>query len=162
VYRREEDARVVLEHGLGPVAVVDVPVDDEDALRRRRRVRERGGDGDGDVIVEAEAHHAVALGVVARRPREGRRVVVRARRDGEDRVDRRARRQARAVHRELVEVDGVLPLGERRQIGLEAREGLGVARRHDLGALVSERDRPVDVRRLVDARELGGGRAARR
>ena len=65
VGRDVEDARVVVEHPLRAVAVVDVDVDDRDA---REPARERVRRGDRDVVEEAEAHRAVALGVVARRP----------------------------------------------------------------------------------------------
>ena len=48
---------------LGPVAVVDVPVEDQDALGAARGDRVRRGDG--DVVEQAEAHRARALGVMA-------------------------------------------------------------------------------------------------
>ena len=46
--------------------MVDVPVEDQDALGAAGV--ERVGGGDGDVVEQAEAHRPVALGVVARRP----------------------------------------------------------------------------------------------
>ena len=42
---------------LGPVAVMDVPVEDQHPLGAGR---ERVGGGDGDVVEQAEAHRAVA------------------------------------------------------------------------------------------------------
>lgn len=59
----ESDARIFPERGLGTVAVVDVPVDDEDAIE----FEDIDGDasGDGDVVEEAEAHGAFHHGVVA-------------------------------------------------------------------------------------------------
>jgi hypothetical protein len=64
VDRDEQDARVAAEDLVGPVAVVDVPVEDQHALGavRRRRMARR----DRRVAEEAEAHRAVGLGVVAR------------------------------------------------------------------------------------------------
>jgi hypothetical protein len=46
--------------------------------------------GDGDVVVETEAHRAIALGVVPRRPHRAHRGLVRIAHHALDRVDRRA------------------------------------------------------------------------
>ena len=71
VRRGVEDVRLLVEDGLGAVAVVHVPVEDGDALAGG--VQHRGGDG--DVVDEAEAHGAVARGVMAGRAHEGGAVV---------------------------------------------------------------------------------------
>jgi hypothetical protein len=61
----EQHPLVAGEDVLGAVAVVDVEVDDGDALQA---VLGHGvGGADGDVVEEAEAHGPVALGMVARR-----------------------------------------------------------------------------------------------
>ena len=63
---RVEDLRGAVEDRLGAVAVVDVPVEDQDPLGAA--LGDRVGRSDGDVVEQAEAHRPVALGVVARRP----------------------------------------------------------------------------------------------
>ena len=63
---RVEDLRGAVEDRLGAVAVVDVPVEDQDPLGAA--LGDRVGRRDGDVVEQAEAHRPVALGVVARRP----------------------------------------------------------------------------------------------
>ena len=62
----EQHGRVVLEQVLRAVAVVDVPVEDQNALEVEF-VAQRAG-GDDDVVEQTEAHRAVALGVVTGRP----------------------------------------------------------------------------------------------
>ena len=57
------DPGVAPEHGLGAVAVVDVPVHDQDPLAPTGE----NGRGHGDVVQEAEAHGLAGQGVVARR-----------------------------------------------------------------------------------------------
>lgn len=59
----EEDVGVFVEDVLGPVAVVDVPIDDEDAVDAPSFAGVAGGDG--GVVVDAEAHAAGCGGVVA-------------------------------------------------------------------------------------------------
>jgi len=83
VRRAHQHARVVLEDVLAPVAVVDVEVDEGDALQ----AVEVGGvpDPDGDVVEEAESHRGGALGVVARRTHAAER---RRRLAGEHQVGR--------------------------------------------------------------------------
>ena len=68
VQRDEEDGVVAAEDRLGAVAVVDVEVDDRDALEPELglRVARR----DGDVVEEAEAHRPVGERVVAGRADE--------------------------------------------------------------------------------------------
>ena len=63
--RDEQHLAALVEDEVGPVAVVDVPVEDQDALGGvlAQRVRRR----DGDVVEEAEAHRLRALGVMTRR-----------------------------------------------------------------------------------------------
>ena len=68
VERDVEDGRVVPEDRLRPVAVVDVPVDDRDALEAELGLGRPGGDG--HVVEEAKAHRAVGRRVVAGRPDE--------------------------------------------------------------------------------------------
>ena len=59
----EQDAAVGIEGVLGAVAVVDVPIDDEDAVGSVFALRVAGGEG--DVVEEAEAHAGVGGGVGA-------------------------------------------------------------------------------------------------
>ena len=80
---------------LGAVAVVDVPVEDQHPLGAARGDRVPGGDG--DVVEQAEAHRAVALGVVAGRAQAAER---RPRLAGEQPLGRVApRRRRRAAPR---------------------------------------------------------------
>ena len=62
--RHVQDLGIVPEERLGPVAVVDVPVDDQHPLPGRHQ----GGGGHGDIVDQAEAHRPVGQGMVARRP----------------------------------------------------------------------------------------------
>jgi hypothetical protein len=103
----EEHRRVRVEDVVRAVAVMDVPVDDHDALHAQRRLRVPSGDG--GVVEEAEAHGARDLGVVARRAQAGD-----ARRGGsaDERLDERhgaarrsQRRLPRARHHRGVHVD---------------------------------------------------------
>ena len=68
----EENGRVVVEHLLGAVAVVNVEVDDEDTICAVALLRMAGSDG--YVAEEAEALCVVGPGVVARRPHHGKAV----------------------------------------------------------------------------------------
>jgi hypothetical protein len=68
VRREVEDSRVVVEGGLCAVAVVDIEVDDGDALEAAPAHGMTGGDG--DVVEEAEAHSPVRHRVVSRRPHQ--------------------------------------------------------------------------------------------
>lgn len=54
VERDVEHTRVLLEHVLHPVAVVDVPIHDQHT--RDAQARARDGRSDSDVVEEAEAH----------------------------------------------------------------------------------------------------------
>jgi hypothetical protein len=86
---------------VGPVAVVDVPVEDQHALGAvgRRRVAR----SDRRVAEEAEAHRAVGLGVVARRAqrREAGRGLA-----GQQRVDEPDAAAGRAQRRRVGRRDG--------------------------------------------------------
>src|SRR5690606_455338 len=62
-----EDALVLEEHLLCPVAVMDVPVDDGHGLAPGTDA----GGGHGDVVEGTEPHRPGAKGVVARRPGDG-------------------------------------------------------------------------------------------
>ena len=66
---REQDVVGRVEGVVGAVAVMDVPIDDEDPLGAVRRGRPPGCDR--DVVEEAEAHRARRLGVVPRRAQRG-------------------------------------------------------------------------------------------
>ncbi|MCI0363184.1 MAG: hypothetical protein L0219_04835 [Phycisphaerales bacterium] len=59
----EENISAVIEGVLGAVAVMDIPVDDEDALKVVVSDGMRGGDG--DVVEETKAHGLSGFGVVA-------------------------------------------------------------------------------------------------
>ena len=87
--RDEEDAVVVAEDRVGPVAVMDVVVDDRDALEAERALR--GAGRDRDVVEEAEAHRPVLQGVMPGRAHER-----------ETAAERRLDRGARREHRRLV------------------------------------------------------------
>ena len=63
---RVEDPGGAVEDRLGAVAMVDVPVDHQDALDAALLESVRGGHR--DVVEQAEAHRSVSLGVVSRRP----------------------------------------------------------------------------------------------
>ncbi len=65
VQGHEEDGRVILKDVLGPIAVVDVPIQDEDALGARSL---SGLGGNARVVEEAEAHGCPTLCMVAWRP----------------------------------------------------------------------------------------------
>jgi hypothetical protein len=65
----EQHAGIGLEDRLGPVAVVHVPVDDEDPLRPVRVAR--AARRHGHVVEQAEAHRLVGGGVVAGRAHGG-------------------------------------------------------------------------------------------
>ena len=82
--RHVEHVGIVLEEMLRAVAVMQVPVDDDDATdARAAEMRGR----DRDVVEETEAHRAPVLGVMTRRPHEGD-AVVDLRRRGPRRRDR--------------------------------------------------------------------------
>ncbi len=144
VRREVEDRRVLPEGVLRAVAVVEVPVDDEDplggpgGLERARR--------DGDVVEETEAHGAVGLGVVAGRTDERESV-------------RRAVPPAMPAARSIE-----APRGQaRRARGVAARVGvrielevLGLGGSGDAG----EVDRRVNAQELV-VRRLARGHARR-
>ncbi len=68
---------VAAERRFGAVAVVHVEIDDGHALQAVRP--QRVARGNGDVVVEAEAHGAVRLGVVAGRAHAAERVLELAR-----------------------------------------------------------------------------------
>ena len=69
VHRHVKDAWVVVEHVLDPVAMVDIPVEDHDALHALHLNGVFGGDG--HIVEDAEAAGLILLGVVAGRPDHG-------------------------------------------------------------------------------------------
>ena len=93
--RDVHDARVVPEDVLGPVAVVDVPVDDEHPLTTRG---ERGG-GDGNVVEEAEALTPGAGRMVPRRSFHDERCRALSAVERVDRGESRACREQRGRER---------------------------------------------------------------
>ena len=88
--RDEEDAVVVAEDRLRAVAVMDVEVDDRDALEPEPGLR--GARGDRDVVEHAEPHRAPGEGVVTGRTDEGEAAAQR-------RLDRGSRRERRGLER---------------------------------------------------------------
>ena len=70
ISRRASAPGVGLQDALDAVAVVDVPVEDQDAAQTRRHRRQRA---DGHVVEQAEPHGALALRVVPRRPHDRKR-----------------------------------------------------------------------------------------
>ena len=138
VRRAEEHPGLGVERGLRAVAVVDVPVEDGDALVPLLQEPRRG---DGDVVEEAEAHRPVRGRVVSGRADERERhetVLPQVR--GQQRAAGREKRRLVAVRRDVrVRVQpGALSLGG----ALDHRE---VARR-------------VDQQHVVLGRGLGRGR----
>ena len=157
--RDEEHAVVVPEDVLRPVAVVDVPIEDRDALEAELGLREAGGDG--DVVEEAEAHGLAGECMVARRTHEREAAAL----DGLDRAaggqQRRAvgRLRRRRVGREPRRpVDGLHDVEVRLRVAAEdlrlgrlarlrpLREGL-VEHRHSRRRLrmVARRMKPGEV-----------------
>lgn len=102
-----EDRRVLEEDVLRAVAVVDVPVDDEDLPHTVPRLEVPGRDG--RVVEEAEPHPHVPPRVVPRRPDGAEGAVDRPFRHRLRPRDRASRRQQRDVEGVPVEV-GVLRL----------------------------------------------------
>ena len=105
VRREVEHARVVVEDVLRAVAVMDVDVDDGDALDSR--LFERARDGDGDVVEEAEAHRAVRRRVVPGRANEAEGGIELA---AQDRL-RRGERAAGGAQRGLVRAGAGVSVG---------------------------------------------------
>ena len=101
VQRDGQHAGVVVEGGLRAVAVVDVPVNDRDALEAA--VRQRVVDRDGGVAEQAEAHAGVGHRVVPGRADERERVAHRAVEHGVHGGDDAAGRQQRDLERPLAE-----------------------------------------------------------
>ena len=84
--RDEQDAGIGPERGLRPVAMMDVPIEDEDALRAVSALRLSCRD-DG-VVEDAESHPLVRHGMVTGRPDQGVRRVDGTGHHGVDRGDR--------------------------------------------------------------------------
>ena len=135
VGRHVEDARVVVEHVLGAVAVVHVPVDDRHALAAGGEL----GGADRGVVEEAETHRPVVDGVMAWRPAGGERGVALAVAQGGDRLQHRARAAARRRPRS----------GRHRRVRVELAAA-GLAERLDR----LDVDGVVDERQIVGARHL--------
>jgi hypothetical protein len=91
-----EYSRILLEDVLCAVAVMDVEIDNGDPSHPHR---DRVCRSDRDVIVETEAHRAIALRMVARRPHQCERPTVRAGHDALDAVDSRARSESSDLER---------------------------------------------------------------
>ena len=88
----EENRGIVVEDGLGSVAVVNVPVHNQDSFEL---VLPLGVPGrDGDVVEKTESHAAMRQGVVSSRPRRTERIANLARDDGIDGHEHAARRQS--------------------------------------------------------------------
>ena len=92
VQRHVQHRRIGLEHVLRGVPVVDVVVDDRHAPDAGRP---RVCGGHRHVVEQAEAHGAVALGVMARRPHERQRALILAAQHALDHLDARSRREQR-------------------------------------------------------------------
>ncbi len=139
--RGEEHGGIVLEHGLGPVAVVDVEIDDGDACELVMLARARGADG--HVVEQAEAHRMLRLGVMARRTHGAEGVAGGSLHHGVDRRRHRAGRAQRRLAR------------ARRQDGVGIDRGI-ILLRHGGDERVDEGPR-MDAR---DVGEIGRGRLA--
>ena len=95
--REEGHARVVVEHLLRPVAVMDVEIDDQDPVQF---VPCQGiGGGDGHVPEQAEAHRGVLAGVMTGRPDQAHRTSILPGHDIGDRLDGRAGGEASGPRR---------------------------------------------------------------
>lgn len=130
--RDRQHVRVVVEDRLGPVAVVDVPVQHGDALRQP--VRLHGADGDGDVGQQAKAVGEIRQGMVPRRARQGIGVVQRPLQHGAQCAGRQSRRQAR---------------------GLESAGAEGGAETQFAAARVRQGLKGVDVVRRMHPQQIG-------
>ena len=137
VHRHVEHLRIALEDVLRAIAVVNVVVDDRDPIDAERTGMRRA---DRDVVVEAEAHGAIAFGMVAGRANQREGPGVPAVDHPLDTLHRSARGQQRHL------------------VGLGAGEGVGI-----------ERDRrprrlgdPLQVVAVVHAVELLARGGARR
>ncbi len=138
VRRDVEHAGIVVEAPLRPVAVMHVPIDDQQPLEAVACAQVARADG--DVVEQAKAHGPIRLGVVAGRPNEREAVVDVARHD-------------RVEDREVAaggEARGLVRPRRRRGVGVEGEEPLP-RRRHD----------PLDVLAAVIQRQLAGGRRPR-
>ena len=168
----EEEVAVLLERGLGAVAVVDVEVDHGDAGQPVGAPRPLGPDH--DIVEEAEPHRPAGLGMVARRAHRAEGVIRLA---GEDRVHRRRhrarsppRRLARGRRHHRVGVDGdasfighVGENGVHQLMVVRPGEDLGLAHR---GRAALERRECIGGERILDrpqarARPPGAARRGR-
>ena len=152
VKRDREHARVVAEQRLGAIAVMDVEVDDGDALETERVLRVTGGDR--DVAEDAEAHRLRLERMVARRSYEREAPDL----HGSDRTAcGQKRRFARGRHSVRVRIEP--------HLGVDALDRSDVARRVDTADLLPRRGRSVHVSRemrraarAVDRRARGSVR----
>ncbi len=138
-----EDVGVVVEHVLDAVAVVDVPVEDEDLAAEFRVVGLADLGRDRHVVEEAEAHGCVVLGVVAGRADDGEGVLDGARDDALARLDGAAGRDERGLVRHAAHVDRVAALVHPQR---ELAELLRVLPGQGLD--------PHEMRRVVDGADL--------
>jgi len=92
-----EDVRVIVESGLRSVAVVDVPIDDQDLREAVLFLHVTGADG--DIVEDAESHSVVSQGVVPRGPDGAERVARLALDNGIDGGENAARSDKRRVIR---------------------------------------------------------------
>jgi hypothetical protein len=98
VHGEEEDGRVVVKDSLRAVAMMNVPIDDGDALYLTVASL-RVARGDGDVIEETEAHSALTRSVVSGRTHWDEGVLGLAAHKSVNGATRRARAPERRVHR---------------------------------------------------------------
>ncbi len=87
----EENGGIVVEDGLGSVAVVHIPVHNQDSFELVVLLGVPGRDG--DVVEKAESHTAIRHGVVSSRPRRAERIADLARDDRIDGPEHATRRQ---------------------------------------------------------------------
>ncbi len=161
--REERDRGIVVEDLLGAVAVVDVPVDDQDPVEPEPLDGVRRGDG--DAAEQAEAHRLVGPGVVAGRPDRAEGPAIGPLDDRRDRIDRRARREPRREGRAGRDpgVDLDLPAASRGE-GVDCRDVAGrvdpeqllVGRRPDRLGSGNRRAIPVRSRCRSTARSRSG------
>src|SRR4051794_19430370 len=94
--RHVQNVGVLPEHFLGAVAMVYVPIDNQDALDS---LSARMGGGDRDVVQQAKAHRLIGTGMMPRWPEQSHAAFERAREQPIDECDRSAGRASGRVDR---------------------------------------------------------------
>ena len=131
-------ARVGPEAVLRAVSVVDVPIEDQDALAIAARLQVARDDG--HVVEQTEAHRPIPLGVMTGRAQRSEAVVDRAITNGIRQLDGGARGEPRGVE------------------GIGRRGGVGVEMRHRPARACGHRMQKIPVVDTCDLVFFGGAR----